>query len=235
MVRSLESSFVPLDAGHVGHFTIFFNIFLLLALPLLTTCALRSLKTFDCRVQSFLKSSSASRLLGNAPARSINQLWPYFIHTFNQVFITTGSGAKVIDSNPHHDDDDYHIICLSWISMIATQQKAKYPKYPKYSTKYFRTFHEIVKKMMKKRKCSLGLYHGDCLLFSAKINCRMPRSVLISHGCSDSLGSWIIDFRNFYNIQILNHHIINECIISSCIIVCDGLIHNKSIRNRVHV
>jgi len=151
VVRSLESSFVPLDAGHVGHFTIFFNIYLWLPLPLLTTCDPRSPKTSDCRVQSFLKSSSASRLLGNAPARSINQLWPYFIHTFNQVYMLIGYGAKVFDSNPHHDDDDYHIICLSWISMIATQQKAKYPKYPKYSTKYFQTFHEIVKKMTKKK------------------------------------------------------------------------------------
>lgn len=84
-----------------------------------------------------------------------------------------GFGAKVIDSNPHHDDDDDHIIYLSRISIIATQQKAKYPKYPKYpkySAKYFQTFHEIVKKMMKKRKCSLVVYH---LWFSAKSTCKV--------------------------------------------------------------
>jgi hypothetical protein len=143
---------VPPVAGNDGHLTIFFNIFLLLALPLLTTCAPRSLKTFDCRAQIFLKSSSASRLLGNAPARSTNPLWPWFIHTVNQVYMLIGYAAKVIHSRPHHDDDDDHIICLSRISIIATQQKTKYTKYPKYSTNYFQTFHEIVKKMTRKKE-----------------------------------------------------------------------------------
>jgi hypothetical protein len=101
---------VPPIAGNDGQLTIFFNIFLWLALPLLTTCAPRSLKTFDCRVQRFLKSSSASRLLGNAPARSINPLWPYFIHTVNQVYMLIGTAAKVIDFTPHHVGVVNHII-----------------------------------------------------------------------------------------------------------------------------